>query len=124
MIGLVTLALTAGKPSVLCVEEPENGLTPKATRVFYRTVRAIAQAEQASERSQVLLSSHSPFVIVDAWNGDERDFIYQCHPSEGMAKVLKFTEVVKDGGVLRGDGTLGLTLAEQVMDGFRYQPQL
>jgi hypothetical protein len=27
MIGLVTLALTATKPSVLCIEEPENGLT-------------------------------------------------------------------------------------------------
>lgn len=122
MIGLVTLALTAVKPSVLCVEEPENGLTPKATRVFYRTIHTLAQAEPASERTQALLSSHSPFVIVDAWNGNERDFIYQCHPSEGMAKVSKFSDVVKEGGVLRADGTLGLALAEQVMDGFRYAP--
>jgi len=122
MIGLVTLALTAVKPGVLCIEEPENGLTPKATRVFYRTVHTLAKAEPASERSQVLLSSHSPFVIVDAWNGNERDFIYQCHPSEGMAKVSKFSDVVQEGGVLRSDGTLGLALAEQVMDGFRYQP--
>jgi predicted ATPase len=122
MIGLVTLALTAVKPSVLCVEEPENGLTPKATRVFYRTIRTLAQAEPVSERTQILLSSHSPFVIVDAWNGSERDFIYQCHPSEGMARVSKFSDVVKEGGVLRSDGTLGLALAEQVMDGFRYQP--
>jgi len=122
MIGLVTLALTAVKPSVLCVEEPENGLTPKATRVFYKTIHALAQAEPAPERSQVLLSSHSPFVIVDAWNGDERNFIYQCHPSEGMAKILKFSDVVQEGGALRSGGTLGLALAEQVTDGFRYQP--
>lgn len=122
MIGLVTLALTTVRPSVLCVEEPENGLTPKATRVFYRTIHALAHAEPASERTQVLLSSHSPFVIVDAWNGNERDFIYQCHPSEGMAKVSKFSDVVQEGGVLRSGGTLGLALAEQVMDGFRYQP--
>jgi len=121
MIGLVTLALAAGRPGVLCVEEPENGLTPKATRVFYRTVRELARAE-GSERSQVLLSSHSPFVIVDAWNGSERNFIYQCYPSEGMARLSKFSEVVKEGGVLRSDGTLGLALAEQIMDGFRYQP--
>ena len=122
MIGLVTLALTAVKPGVLCAEEPENGLTPKATRVFYRTVHTLAKAEPASERSQVLLSSHSPFVIVDAWNGNKRDFIYQCHPSEGMAKLSKFSDVVQEGGVLRSDGTLGLALAEQAMDGFRYQP--
>ncbi|MEK7992827.1 MAG: AAA family ATPase [Planctomycetota bacterium] len=121
MIGLVALAFTAGRPGVLCIEEPENGLTPKATRVFYRTIRELATTEEA-ERSQVLLSSHSPFVIVDAWNGNERNFIYQCHPSEGMAKLAKFSEVVQDAGTLRSDGTLGLALAEQIMDGFRYQP--
>lgn len=121
MIGLVTLALTPGRPGVLCIEEPENGLTPKATRVFYHTVRELAEAEE-SHRSQVLLSSHSPFVIVDAWNGNERNFIYQCHPSEGIAKLAKFSEVLSDAGQLRAGGTLGLGLAEQVMDGFRYQP--
>ena len=121
MIGLVTLALTPGRPATLCIEEPENGLTPKATRVFYRTIREIASPE-GGQPTQVLLSSHSPFVIVDAWNGEERNFIYQCHPSEGMAKVSKFSEVVTDGGMLRSGGTLGLALAEQVMDGFRYQP--
>lgn len=122
MIGLVTLALTAVKPGVVCIEEPENGLTPKATRVLYQTLHGLAQAEPASDRTQILLSSHSPFVIVDAWNGDARDFIYQCHPSEGLAKVSKFADVVQGGGVLRSGGTLGLALAEQVMDGFRYQP--
>lgn len=121
MIGLVTLALAPGRPATLCIEEPENGLTPKATRVFYRTVREIV-APSEGPRTQVLLSSHSPFVIVDAWNGEERDFIYQCHPSEGMAKIAKFSDVVQQGGMLRTDGTIGLALAEQVMDGFRYQP--
>lgn len=101
MIGLVTLALATVKPSVLCIEEPENGVTPNATRVFYETLRSLANAENISDRCQVLLSSHSPFVIVSAWNGEERNFIYQCHPSEGIAKVMKFSEVVQDGGVLR-----------------------
>jgi hypothetical protein len=40
----------------------------------------------------------------------------------GMAKVSKFSDVVTEGGMLRSDGTLELALAEQVMDGFRYQP--
>jgi hypothetical protein len=71
---------------------------------------------------KVLLSSHSPFVIVDAWNGDERNFIYQCHPTDGMAKVNRFSEVAADAGMLRKGGQLGLALAEQVMDGFRSQP--
>jgi predicted ATPase len=121
MIGLVTLALTPGRPATLCIEEPENGLTPKALRVFYRTICEIANATDG-HRTQILLSSHSPFVIVDAWNGDNREFIYQCNPSEGMAKLAKFGDVVSQGGVLRTGQQLGLRLAEQVMDGFRYQP--
>jgi predicted ATPase len=121
MIGLVTLALAPGRPAILCIEEPENGLTPRALRVFYRTVREIV-APAPGGQTQVLLSSHSPFVIVDAWNGEERDFIYQCHPSEGMAKVVKFSDAARAGGTLRSGGAIGLVLAEQVMDGFRYQP--
>lgn len=121
MIGLITLALGPGRPEILCVEEPENGLTPKATRVFYSTMRELAN-EPDRERTQILMSSHSPFVITEAWNGGERNFIYQCSPSEGEATLAKFNDVVQQGGVLRKDGGLGLTLAEQVMDGFRYQP--
>lgn len=69
--------------------------------------------------TQVLLSSHSPFVIVDAWNGEERGFIYQCRPTDAGALVTPFAAAVSDGGALRAGGTLGLALAEQVMDGFR-----
>jgi predicted ATPase len=122
MIGLVTLALAPGRPATLCIEEPENGLTPKATRVFYDTIRQIV-APASGQPTQVLLSSHSPFVIVDAWNGEERDFIYQCHPSGGTAEISRFRDIAASGGTLRSDGTIGLTLAEQVMDGFRYQPE-
>jgi len=121
MIGLITLALGPGRPGIFCVEEPENGLTPKATRVFYATMRVLANAAEP-ERTQILMSSHSPFVITDAWNGGERNFIHQCSPSDGIAKVTKFSDVVHAGGEVRSDGTLGLALAEQVMDGWRYQP--
>lgn len=119
MIGLVTLALTPGRPRILCVEEPENGLTPKATRVVYKTFLELTRTND-KDRSQILISSHSPVVIVDAWNGEERDFIYQFHPSGGVAEVRPFAEAVKaGGGVMRKGGEIGLALAEQVMDGFR-----
>jgi predicted ATPase len=122
MIGLVTLALTPGRPAVLCIEEPENGLTPKATRVLYSTLRELARGP-AEAQCQILLSSHSPFVIVDAWNGPERDFIYQCHPAGGEARIERFADLAPQGGMLRSDGTIGLSHAEQIMDGFRYQPE-
>lgn len=89
--------------------------------MFYRTMRELANADE-SQRAQILMSSHSPFVITDAWNGGEREFVYQCSPSEGVAKLIKFSEALPGAPQMRSDGTLGLALAEQVMDGFRYQP--
>ena len=68
------------------------------------------------------MSSHSPFVITDVWNGGERDFIYQCSPSAGVAKIVKFSEAIEGAGPLKSDGTIGLNLAERVMDGYLYQP--
>lgn len=115
MIGLVTLAMAPGRPEIICIEEPENGLTPKALRVIYKSIRNLA----FEGNTQVLMSSHSPFVIVDAWNGDDRDYIYQCHPAQGSAKVERFSEIVKKVGTLRSGGEIGLALAEQIMDGFR-----
>ena len=50
---------------MLLVEEPENGLTPTAVAEFYAAVRALAYQEEADKRSQVLISSHRPFVICD-----------------------------------------------------------
>ena len=119
MIGLVTLALAPGRAGVLCIEEPENGLTPKATRVFYKTIREL---QNAPDSAQVLMSSHSPFVITEGWNGGDRDFIYQCSPSQGIAKILKFSDALQGTGSLRTDEKLGLRQADLVMDGYLGQP--
>ena len=120
LIGLVTLALAPGRAGVLCIEEPENGLTPKATRVFYQT---ICQLQNAPEASQVLMSSHSPFVITEAWNGGARDFIYQCKPVDGIATISTFSDALQGTGSLRTEGQLGLKQADLVMDGYLGQPE-
>jgi predicted ATPase len=74
LIGMMVLLLSPDRPPLLCLEEPENGLTPRATRAVYEAIRDLALNEDPSARSQILLSSLSPFVICAAWNGDERDF--------------------------------------------------
>ena len=58
------------------IEEPENGLTPQAVKSFYAAVRALAYNQNVEQRSQILLSSHSAFVMCEAWNGEDRDFIH------------------------------------------------
>jgi hypothetical protein len=74
--------------------------------------------------SQVLLSSHSPFVICEAWNGEDRDFIHQVKVVDGRARMRKFSEVVGEQNIqLRKDDVgkrtlLGLVNAEEIMAGY------
>ena len=123
-IGLVALVATSQRPPVLMIEEPENGLTPQAIAQFYKTVRDLALNEDESKRSQILMSSHSPFVICEAWNGDDRDFVYQVKVDSGRALVRKFSDVVKSHGIQlqqskhEGRTVLGLANAKEIMSGY------
>jgi hypothetical protein len=70
-----------------------------------------------------LVSSHSPFVICEAWNGDDRDFIYQVEPKDGSARIRKIASILEEQGIQlrKKDGTrseLGLRQADQLMGGF------
>lgn len=123
-LGLITLVSTSNRPPVLMIEEPENGLTPQAVKSFYAAVRGLAYNENPEHRSQVLISSHSPYVICEAWNGEDRDFIHQVKVVDGKAKIRKFGTVVAEQGIhLRKDKIgartiLGLVNAEEIMAGY------
>ncbi len=123
-LGLIVLVSTANRPPLLMIEEPENGLTPQAVKAFYRGVRQLAEGTGSDQRSQILLSSHSPFVICEAWNGEDRDFIHQVSVKGGRARIRKFSEVLKESGTpLSKDGTgertqMSLKHAEELMSGY------
>jgi len=122
-IGLIVLALSAGRPSVLMIEEPENGLTPQAVKAFYRAVRDLAFAEVPENRSQVFISSHSPFVICEGWNGEDRDFIHQVKVVQGKAQIRKFSDAISEQGIqlsrVNGERShLSLKNAEEIMSGY------
>jgi predicted ATPase len=123
LIGLLVLLVNPDRPPVLCLEEPENGLTPRATRAVYEAVVEAANAVAPAASSQVLISSHSPFVICQAWNGEEREFIYQMKPDEGRGLIRPFTQIVEEQGIhlAKVDGKrehLSLKTADEVMAGY------
>lgn len=124
LIGLTVLLTNPAKQPVICIEEPESGLTPNSTRLVYQAVRSVAYPDDGSQGSQVLVSSHSPHVICEAWNGEDRDFIYQVKPEQGRALVRPFSEVVKGLGLLLEKdpsgvrNRLNLNVADAVMDGY------
>jgi predicted ATPase len=123
LIGLLVLLLNPDRPPILCLEEPENGLTPRATRAIYEAVREAANVEPPAVASQILISSHSPFVICEAWNGTERDYIFQIKPEDGRSIIRPFEAVVEAQGIqlgtVRGERDhLSLSVANEVMAGY------
>jgi predicted ATPase len=123
LVGLLVLLVNPDRPPILCLEEPENGLTPRATRSVYEAVVEAADAEAPEVPSQVLISSHSPFVICEAWNGEEREFIYQVKPEAGRGLVRPFMEIIDEQGIQLGKvggerKHLSLNVANEVMAGY------
>jgi len=123
VVGLMVLLYGPARPPVLMIEEPENGLTAPVQREVYRAVRALAFGTPP-DRSQVLISSHSPFVLCDAWNGDDREFVHQVKVEDGHAVVRKFSDAIAAQGIQLAkdaDGKrthLGLRNAEELMAGY------
>lgn len=123
LIGLLVLLMNPDRPPILCLEEPENGLTPRATRAIYEAVVDAASATAPAVASQVLISSHSPFVICEAWNGDERDFIYQVKPEGGRSLIRPLSQIIDAHEIQlsKKDGErsqLSLKTANEVMAGY------
>ncbi len=63
MFAYLVMLMDPEPPALLCVEEPENGLHPRLLDVLAEEFRAHAQGEFGSQRTQVLVSSHSPYFI-------------------------------------------------------------
>jgi hypothetical protein len=76
------------------------------------------------ERSQVLISSHSPFIVCEAWNGEDREYIHQVKIEEGRAIVRPFSEAVAAQHIQLSRGAdgmrsgLSLKNAEEIMSGY------
>jgi predicted ATPase len=123
-LGLMVLTHASNRPPVMLLEEPENGLTPQAIERFYCAVRSLATREDVTQRSQILISSHSPFVICDAWNGEDRDFIHQVKIENGQGIVRRLSAVVaENAGPLGKDKSgartvLSLRNAAELMSGY------
>ena len=114
-IGLMTLLHTPTSPDIILLEEPENGLDAKAIRAFYAKLVAVIGNSPQSDK-QILLSSHSPFVLCEAWNGASRSFVYHITESNGQSKVKSVEDVMQTfSGALQSDGTLSIRLAERIM---------
>lgn len=123
-LGLIVLVSPPAASPVLLIEEPENGLTPHAVASFYEALKRLTSEGVPEGRSQVLVSSHSPFVICEAWNGEDREFIHQVKVSNGRAQIRSFPSLVDEHQLhlakdAKGERSqLSLNLAKELMSGY------
>lgn len=126
ILGLVTLLKAPSQPDIACLEEPETGLTPDAVRLFLQLLCSAAGRPGGQAPSQFFFSSHSPFVLVDAWNtlSENRSFIKRLHVTNGHTVVEDIQSIIDrgdSGAVLQkgkdGRTILGLKTAEELMCG-------
>jgi len=88
MFGYLVMLMDPEPPALLCVEEPENGLHPKLLQVLAEEFRAHAEGafSKQKNRTQVLVSSHSPYFI-DALRPEE--LWVMARDENGYASVVR-----------------------------------
>jgi predicted ATPase len=91
MLLTAFLALAYGNtPSILLIEEPENGLHPSRLKLVVDLLRKISKGEVGNRPRQVLLTTHSPILLNFAQPEEVR--ILTRDPERGT-QVKPMTEV-------------------------------
>lgn len=117
LIGWLTLLLRDDRQPVLMLEEPEVGLTPRSVRVVYEAARSAAIDDL--DRSQVLLTSHSPSLLSWFARDEGMDRPVVMRPQGGTASVETYEEALQREGLELGfDRAMAVETANQVMHGF------
>jgi predicted ATPase len=63
LLVYVALAYHPGRPKVILVEEPETGFHPRRLGAVVDLLRAITRGEHGGFASQVILTTHSPYLL-------------------------------------------------------------
>lgn len=97
LIGFVSLLAGPTLGDVVCLEEPENGLTPDSIESLYN---AISDSVRSGSKTQVIMSSHSPYVLTTAWNRESREFVRHVGSEDGRSRVRPLAELLEESGLL------------------------
>jgi predicted ATPase len=104
LIGHMALLCSPTRPGVVCLEEPESGLTIRALRALMRAVQDATSSDLGKWPSQVIIATHSPYVVSWAWENFGHEAIYETSFLAGEATVELFSRAHPD---IAPDGALG-----------------
>jgi len=108
LVGHITILCSPVRPGVICLEEPESGLTPKAIKALMRAVESAAAGAPAGERhrwpSQIVIATHSPYLLSWAWEHIGHKSVSEVQFGAGRSEVVPFSDAHPD---IDPDGALG-----------------
>ncbi|MDD2219303.1 MAG: AAA family ATPase, partial [Desulfoplanes sp.] len=98
MLAYLTLLHDPEPPRFIGIEEPENFLHPRLLPELAEECRA------AAEKSQMLITSHSPFLL-NAMQADEVRMLYRNE--EGFTQVVRASDIQGIPEMLHAGASLG-----------------
>ncbi|MBI5187013.1 MAG: AAA family ATPase [Nitrospinae bacterium] len=95
VLGLLSISGGEDSPSVICFEEPENGIHPRRIGMIAEYLK-----NTAGNKSQIIVTTHSP-ILPDLIDNAS---LYVCRKKEGNTKIEKFTEIglFRETGIEKG----------------------
>jgi len=73
----VALAYHPNPPQVALIEEPENGVHPKRLKDIVRLLRSLTTGQLSGHHVQVILSTHSPYLLDHIGLPDDQVIVFQ-----------------------------------------------
>jgi predicted ATPase len=95
-LGLLSLVHQPRRPALLCIEEPEAGLNPRRLRWLFDRLVGLAYPNDGAEGTQVMLSTHSPWLI-DLFGADLQESVLLVEQESGESRVRPLVDVQQEG---------------------------
>jgi len=88
VLGLLSISGGEDSPSVICFEEPENGIHPRRIGMIAEYLKNAAE-----NKSQIIVTTHSPILpdLIDTTS------LYVCRKQDGNTKIEKFNKTILFG---------------------------
>ncbi|MDI6782392.1 MAG: AAA family ATPase, partial [bacterium] len=95
ILGLLSISGGEDSPSIICFEEPENGVHPQRIAIVAEYLKNASQ-----DNSQIIVTTHSP-VLIDMINNDS---LYVCKKKDGKTFIERFDqyELFRPHGIKSG----------------------
>ena len=78
-------------PSVLMLEEPENGMHPQVVREVIQILRELTQRKPPN-RCQVIFTTHSPYVLDEFFDHPEQVFCMDRRGPQAGATIVQLSQ--------------------------------